>query len=89
MAMVMKGFSTSMGLVWRQVGRQRQRSTVMEERSSLLQIWISRESKSEAKWKKVKVKFEMKDCEAEEQNEGGDEQPVANLDLVKVKVRKD
>ena len=63
MAMVMKGFSTSMGLVKRQVGRQRQRSTVMEERSSLLQIWISRESKSEAKWKKVK--FEMKDCEAE------------------------
>ena len=87
MAMVMKGFSTSMGLVKSPVGRQRQRSTVMEERSSLLQIWISRESKSEAKWKKVK--FEMKDCEAEEQNEGGDEQPVANLDLVKVKVRKD
>ena len=35
------------------------------------------------------MKFEMKDWEAEEQNEGGDVQPVANLDLVKVKMRKD
>ena len=36
MAMVMNGFSTSMGLV-RQAGRQMQRSTAKEERSSLVQ----------------------------------------------------
>ena len=36
MAMVMNGFSTSMGLA-RQAGRQMQRSTAKEERSSLVQ----------------------------------------------------
>ena len=38
MAMVINGFSTSMGLV-KQVGRQMLRSTVREERNNLLRIF--------------------------------------------------
>ena len=82
--MVMYGFSTSMGLV-KQVGRQRQRITVREERSSLIQILIKKKVKVESLiLKKVKVKQhgrKLKGWQANEQREGGEEQPDAKFDF--------
>ena len=58
MAMVMNGFSTSMGLV-RQAGRQMQRSTAKEERSSLVQ---NNEIEKNRKKLKQKLKIQTKLC---------------------------
>ena len=57
------------------VGRQRQRNTVSTERSNLLRIWIL---------KKVKVKQhgrKLKGWQANEQREGGENQPDAKFDF--------